>query len=141
MGDFHVWGDEDFDWKSLGEAIDLMHCFMSKWGRIGVDSKEKYGTARLYINWFDGSLYSMVKPGYYYYRWPNWFHVIDYNVIRNISNCTGFTYIFRKYQEKIYSLAYKKAIKRWPSIEEEIVCCADYPELIDSDFCRNRYKG
>ena len=43
---YHVWGDEDFDWEALDKAIDQGTWLMEKLGRIGVHSKEKWGSIR-----------------------------------------------------------------------------------------------
>jgi hypothetical protein len=54
----HYWGDEDFDWASLYAAISEATDIMRVFGRIGVHSKEKYGTARwsvyMKFRWFNG---------------------------------------------------------------------------------------
>jgi len=42
----HYWGDEDFDWKALDEAMYEGATIMRRYGRIWVSTKEKYGTAR-----------------------------------------------------------------------------------------------
>jgi hypothetical protein len=34
-------------------------------------------------------------------------------------------------QEVLYTLIYKLAIKKWPHLKTEIVCAADYPELLE----------
>lgn len=40
---YHYWGDEDFDWNGLGAAINHIHDFCLRWGRLGTHVKEKYG--------------------------------------------------------------------------------------------------
>lgn len=34
------------------------------------------------------------------------------------------------YQRFIYRLAYKQAIKKWPDLKDEILCCADWEEYL-----------
>ena len=45
----HHWGDEDFDWDSLYKAETELRRIMKRYGRIGIHSKEKYGTLRFDI--------------------------------------------------------------------------------------------
>jgi len=35
------------------------------------------------------------------------------------------------YQKFIYRRAYKKAIEKYPAIRENILCAADYPNLLE----------
>jgi len=69
---YHVWGEKDFDWDSLYEAINIGTRMMKRLGRIGVHSKEKYGTARWSLYFFDGTLHSFTHPGYVYNQYPKW---------------------------------------------------------------------
>jgi replicative DNA helicase Mcm len=40
----HNWGDKDFDWKGLDEAITFIETNLVRWGRINVtQAKEKFG--------------------------------------------------------------------------------------------------
>lgn len=45
----HIWGDGFEYFYEVGEAANYIGKFCRKYGRIGVrDTKEKYGTARVY---------------------------------------------------------------------------------------------
>ena len=123
------WSDDTFDWNSLNDAINYMHNYMLKYGRIGVHSKEKYGTARLYISWFY-SLHSLTHPGYVYSQYPKWLWYLDVYYFPIFFRRIGATYLINKWQFYIYAKAYHNAIRKWPHIEKEITCAADYKELI-----------
>lgn len=115
----HYWGDEDFDWKSLYQAENEIVAIL-KLGRIGVHSKEKFGTLRWSIYLFDGSFYSLTHPGYVYIHYPYWLRVIDAErplrwLIKPIQ------YL----QVKLLKYAFNKVCKKYPHIVKEIVCHAD----------------
>lgn len=133
----HLWGEEGFDWEGLGDAIIKMDVYMRRWGRIGVYSKEKYGTARLYITWYYHGLFSLIYPGYIHYGpWENnpfigrYLMWLEFNIFQPLSQMLRLHILIHWWQNKIYNLAYQRAIKRYPHLIEEILCCADYPELI-----------
>lgn len=121
----HDWSDKNFDWKSLNLAIDYMHNYMKKYARIGVHSKEKWGTARLYCYFYEGSLHSLTHPGYVYSQYPNWLWSFDIFYIRPFCQKIGLVKLVQWWQKKIYIKAYKNAVKKWPNIKKEILCCAD----------------
>ena len=126
----HNWGDDSFDWNALNKAIEIIWWWSTKIGRFGGQIKEKYGTLRFYAFFSDGTLYSVCKPGYYYYRWPHQVHKFDLYVIRRITNFLGIRWLITRWQYFIYNLAYQRAIKKYPHIREEILQNADYLELI-----------
>lgn len=126
----HLWGDKDFDWEQLDESIEMVGSFMRFWGRIGVSSKEKYGTARIYVTFWDGSLHGLVYPGYHVCKWPKWLWSFDLNVIGPFIRWTRLAKLAVWYQTKIYGMAYSKGIKRFPKIKVELVINADYEEFI-----------
>ena len=43
----HEWGDKDFDWKALYDAINIIGKRLKHAGIVIFDLKEKYGTARV----------------------------------------------------------------------------------------------
>lgn len=49
----HCWGDEDFDWKALNDAMSLIHK-IGKLGFLSIWMKEKYGTIRYEFTCFWG---------------------------------------------------------------------------------------
>lgn len=126
----HQWGDDRFDWKSLDDAIHLVTSIMWRWGRIGAYGKEKYGTARIGVSFYDGSLHSLLYPGYVASQFPGWLWSWDLWYISKFCRFIRLTRLINWWQTKIYSYAYSRAIKQFPGIAIEIVCCADAPNLI-----------
>lgn len=128
----HRWGDEDFDWESLYHAIEEISSYFTKW-RLGNHSKEKYGTARISIYFFNGSLFELCYPGYVsYWPWKNYSKLLKFDIyyVPIIFRFLGLTKLIRYFQYKVYSRGYNLAIKKYPHIKKEILICADYPELI-----------
>jgi len=126
---YHDWGD---DWPYFGDvslaASEIGH-FCRKWGRINVtQTKEKFGTCRVYLSFGWNQIHSITHPGYYRSQYPKWLWTLD---------CLYFSKIIRlsnkfiiPIQIKIYQLAYKRALQKYPHIREEILVAADYPECL-----------
>ena len=69
----HFWGDEDVDWKGIGDAAEYIGKGLRKWGRINVvQYKEKFGTVRVYCSLGIWSLHELTHPGHCYCRYPAW---------------------------------------------------------------------
>lgn len=99
----HMWGEEGVDWQGIGDAACYIGGFCQRWGRIPVsDMKEKYGTVRVYLYF-----------GFFDWGWKSYLN-----------------WLVVPYQHRIYRLAYKKAIAKWPHLREEILCGADWQELL-----------
>lgn len=103
---------------------------MRFWGRIGVDSKEKFGTARIYVTFWEGTLHGMLYPGYCFSRFPKWLWSFDLLFIGPFLRWIRLQKLVYWYQIKIYSKAYSRAIKRFPKMKIELVVAADYEEFI-----------
>jgi hypothetical protein len=124
----HYWGDGFKYFSEVCQAAEEIETFCRKWGRIGVlQSKEKYGTVRVYCQFGWVQLNELVYPGYHYLQSPKW--LMGLYLPKFISNL-GFIW-----QKFIYTQAYKRALKRYPMIIEEILHCPDYPE-----FLKHLYK-
>jgi hypothetical protein len=121
---YHDWSEQDFDWKSLYSAIDEITDFMKRYGRIGVHSKEKYGTARWSLYFFTGHFHDLTHPGHVYSRYPQWLWVFDvrYRPLRFLQ------FPIQWYQSLITKIAFVKACKKYPHIIKEIL--SDAPEGI-----------
>lgn len=126
----HLWGDEEFDWEQLDESIKMVDSFMYFWGRIGVQSKEKFGCARIYVTFWDGSLHGILYPGYYHSKFPQWLWKLDIHYISRITKWLRLTKLINWYQFKIYGIAYSRAIKAFPKVKIELVIDADAEGLI-----------
>lgn len=123
----HYWGD-DFDWKALGKAINII----SKWchyGRIGCHAKEKYGTARIDVYFWDGSLHSLIYPGYCCSQFPKWLWLFDIDYIQKYMPSFVVKFVHR-IQRCFYTLGYYFAMKKYPHIVDEIAADAQMPEWI-----------
>lgn len=125
----HTWGEEDFDWKGLDEAINFIHNRFRRWRIQVTQSKEKYGTARIYCHLGVYQIHSITHPGYVYSRYPHWLWVLDCRygryVVKYLVN--WWLYPLHKF---IYRDTYKKAVKMYPHLTREILCMADYYELL-----------
>ncbi len=127
----HMWGDNDFDWKALQSSISYIMDFWKKYGRIGSHGKEKYGTFRDHPYMFDGTIQSLIWPGYVRIMGNKWFYFnVDTNIIRKVNNITGITKIVRSYQKFIYNMAVQKMCKKYPHIIDEIVSDLDGYEFV-----------
>ena len=125
----HQWGDEDFDWDSLYNAeTEIVNIL--KYGRIGVHSKEKYGTLRWSLFLCDGTLHSITHPGHMYSRYPNWLRSFDvkYEPLKLIAP------FIRFFQVKIIGYAFTKICHKYPHIRDEIIMDAPR-ELLPPDLC------
>lgn len=123
----HYWRDLDSQGRDIcyrvEEAAEYIGIRLRKWGRINVmQYKEKFGTVRVYCSFGWDDLGSITHPGYYYR--PQWACKLD--SIRYLN------FIIIPIQKSIYRYVYRKALKLWPDLKNEILCCADYPEFLEN---------
>lgn len=130
----HDWSDDRFDWKGLDDAISIIEKRFKR-ARISVfQYKEKYGTARVYMNrlgW--GSLHDFFYPGYCSSQWRKW-----WNSWLWYADCKYGRYLMRlinkivvPWHMRVYRAAYEEAVKAHPHLSVEILIMADYQELIE----------
>lgn len=132
----HFWGDKDFDWKGLNEAIDYISDRLQGLARIGVHSKEKYGTARIRC-YFVNNIHSLTHPGYVWSQYPDWLWKLDCYYGDKILKYTGLGYLIFKWQKYIYVDTYRRAVLKWPHIKDEILCNADQLEWLEEvEICK-----
>ena len=121
----HIWGDEDFDWKALDDAGNYIHKNCRRWARMGIWTKEKYGTLRISTTCAYFSEYDVINhlfyPGYVRYMFPNWFRLYIDWPIGKILRFFGIIGLLQKYQTFILKFFWNKAAKKWPHIAEEIL--------------------
>ena len=123
----HYWGEEDFDWKGLNTAIQFVTDTCYRYGRLGMHSKEKYGTFRDHVYPYDGTLYSLCNPGYMYIRWPKFIYwTIDYRMFRTLSKYSGLTWAILRWQRLVYNYAIQAVCKRYPHLVDELVSDLDH---------------
>lgn len=130
----HLWGDEDFDWEGLNDAINFITRYLRRY-RMGVHSKEKWGRADISVSFGISSLHELIWPGYCFrqwgkhklgdllwradiYFWPRVFAPLNVAVLVPL----------HKYA---YCRAYMLASRRWPHLINEVAGNADFIELLD----------
>lgn len=121
---FHDWSEKTFDWKSLYAAEREAGEIMLKYGRIGVNSKEKYGTIRWDLSFFDGTIHSLTHPGYYYNQFPRCLYnfTMQYKVLFFLTPFLVF------WQKLVAQYAFTVICDKYPHIIKEILC--DAPENV-----------
>lgn len=103
--------------------------FCMKWGRISVtQTKEKYGTVRVYCSIGVWGFHSLIHPGHVYNQWTEWLWRLDLSI--GIIILKPFNPLIIWYQTKIYRLAYKRSVYKYPYLKNAILCCSDYSNLL-----------
>ena len=127
----HDWSDKTFDWDSLDKAIDFIDTNLVRWGRINVvQSKEKFGTARVYCTLGWTQLHSITHPRSAFSRYPQWLWNWDCTYGTKLIPAL-FNWIVIPYHKWLYKTVYYLAYKKYPNLKTEICCMADYRELLD----------
>lgn len=112
-------------------AAEMIGTFLLKWGRVPVrDYKEKYYTVRVYCNlgWYN--FHDIFYPGHTYYKFSKRGILFDSKWGHVILKYTGLQFLSFHYHKFLYRLAYKRALKAFPEIRENILCCADWEEYL-----------
>lgn len=124
--------NKEFELEQI--AVEIGN-FCAKWGRIHISqTKEKYGTCRVYIYFGFYGLHGTLFPknNYKHKYFPQWLWQLDnyvfYKLTTKLTSLLDFVVI--PWQQYIYKLAYKRAIKKYSYYEEAITTCMDYPELL-----------
>ncbi len=126
----HIWGEEGVDWAGIDAAASYIGRYLRKWGRVSVtQTKEKFGTARVYCSFGWYQLHSITHPGYVRSRYPKWLWEIDCLYIAKIlPRLTDWA--VGPYHKWLYRRAYKLALRKWPHLAAEILMGADWTELL-----------
>lgn len=125
----HRWGDEDVDWAGISDAAYWIGAHLRRWGRVNVtDTKEKYGTARVYCNFGWYQFFTITHPGYHFSRYPAWLWKLDCYYGHHLLRLVNWAVI--PLQKILYRYLYKKAVKKWPHLAGEILLGADWSELL-----------
>lgn len=124
----HRWDDEDVDWGGIDSAANYIGDYCYRYGRLGGSTKEKYGTVRYYVHFTQLSLHNLIYPKHHYIQFPKWLIYLDNKVVEPI--LSPLNTLWNKWQLFIYRKSYEGAVKRWPHLRKEILCCADYPEYL-----------
>ncbi len=133
---YHRWGDEDFDWEALNEAMNDIFNFCKKWAYMHIHMKEKYGSIRYeftfsYLVKSYIPLHDILKPGYLYIRYTNneklnnFIFWLDRNMVGPLIRVMRIDALINKYRRWIFDKSIIKTVKKYPHIAEEIL--EDYP--------------
>ena len=125
----HEWGNwTDEGFYDVGAAAREIADFCRRYGRFMGQDKEKFGTARFYA-YIDGrlDLWSLWNGGYFYYRGPRWFWKINCFIANNVTIPFD---LLGRYRVFIYKLAYKRTLRKYPHIHNEIISGMDHPEVL-----------
>ena len=126
----HDWSDPNVDWLGINDAAYYIGHTLRVHGRIQVrDFKEKWGTVRIYCSFGWWLLHDITHPGHAYCRYPKWLWKLDCTYGRYIVQ--PLNYIVIPWQKWMYRKLYKNAIYKWPHLRKEILCCADWPEILE----------
>jgi len=120
---FHIWGDEDFDWEALDAACWYLYKNCKRWSRLGVHTKEKYGTMRVDCYFFVAyePIQELVYPGYAYSQLPKWFRsYIDFPLGKAVQ-FLRLDRPVRWWQRKVIKYFWLRAAKKWSHIKDEIL--------------------
>ena len=127
MHTYGNWPDEYFN--QVDDAADQIGRYMARWGRICVlQTKEKFGTVRVYCHLGFSSFHEVIWPRHcWIHKW--WPYRLDLTLSRRIM--TVVNKIILPYQRFIYRRAYSQAVNKYPHLKNEIMCVADYGELLE----------
>ncbi len=127
----HNWGKENVDWKGIDDAARYIGENLKIWGRVSVmQYKEKFGTVRIYCSLGWNSLLGITHPGWHHYRpYPEWLKTFDIFYLSRIIPII-FNWWVLPYHKWLYRKLYKDMVNKYPHLREEILCCADYYELL-----------
>lgn len=118
----HCWGDEWFNkyGNDLYKAQNFIWDYVKRWSRCNLISKEKYGTIRYEC------LFPPYSRMYLNTRLQRWW--------------VNESWLHRKWARfgwYVCARAIKKAIKKWPHLEEEL-CCDFWAGKFGKE-CENKY--
>lgn len=125
----HYWGEwPDKAFLDVEAAAGEIARFCRRWGRFGGFTKEKFGTARFYASIHNVvDLWELWTGGYVFYKGPKWFWSI---------NCAlRFEAPFNLlmwWRTEVYKMAYRRVLRKYPHIHNEIISGMDYPELLQA---------
>lgn len=121
----HIWGDDDFDWNALDSAIYYMWKNCRRYARLGIWTKEKYGTLRViatcaFFNEY-GAIHHLFYPGHVSYHWPIWFRKYVDRPVSKLLGKLGILSLVQRYQLFVLKHVWLRAAKKWPHIATEIM--------------------
>jgi len=127
---YHQWGEEDCDWAGLDWCVNYLAKNLRRWGRVGVrQTKEKFGSLRCYLSLGWSQLHSITHPGHCFSRYPKWLWSLDIKYGTVIIPFL-FNWFILPYHKWLYRKLYSDCVKRYPHLHDEILCAADFPQLL-----------
>lgn len=124
--------DSYYDFLELLEATEHVAIFIANKGRITIDPSTDFpGDQTLHVEWAT-RLFDLVYTRGYNPKesWvPQFIWSLD-KLLVPIYRLTGLTYLVQKYQEFMYIMAYKDAIKLYPKQREELLKRAERLDLL-----------
>jgi hypothetical protein len=122
---YHDWGDEDFDWAALNAACLYLSKRCRQFARMGIWTKEKYGTLRVSTTCAYFTEYGVINhlfyPRYVRYMFPKWFRQYIDRPLGRALGAIGVIGLLQRYQTATLKYFWKRAAKKWPHISEEIL--------------------
>jgi len=127
MHTYGNWPDKKFN--QVEDAASMIGEFVARWGRIGVmQTKEKFGTVRVYCHFGIDCIHSVIWPRHcWIHKW--WPYRLDLAISKLITPLIN--RVLAPYQIWVYRKAYSQAVNKYPHLKNEIMCCADYGELLE----------
>ena len=120
----HIWGDADFDWEGLNQAMGYIYRYVYHRSGTRVFMKEKYGSIRYGLIFTPGT---SVRRGFRIilplFKRKTRFGPLDY-VLWTWSSCF-LSRLWGRYSTWLLRKAVFKAVKMWPHLEHEILSDAD----------------
>jgi hypothetical protein len=132
------------DLSDIGRAANEIGKYCRKYGFIEVrQTKEKWGSCRVYCSFGVYDLHSLIWSGYHYTQWSRFGSIgkilafLDRKVIEPLIRYSRINRIIIPYQEFIYKMAYKRAMKKYPHIRPNIKHYADHDYLLKNLCTKN----
>jgi len=118
----HIWGDKSFDWDALDEACIYLTKNCRRWARLGVWTKEKYGTMRVTV-WMGmhEPIQTILWPGHCRAYMPRWFRTYVDFPLGDFLRWSRLDKPIYWWQTKVLKFFWKRAAKKWPHITTEIL--------------------
>ncbi len=124
MGKYHDWSEKDFDWNALNDACRYLEVNCRRWARMGIWTKEKYGTMRVSTTcacFGCEPFQNIFYPGHAYSRFPRWFRTYIDFPLGDVLYKLRITKLVQWYQFHVLKFFWNRAAAKWPHIAEEIL--------------------
>lgn len=135
----HEWGDKDFDWDSLYNAERDLRKIL-RFFRIGAHTKEKYGSLRASVYFWDGGLHQLIWPGAVYTQNRFIAYYLDQYLLIPAMKYTGLLWLGLRLHYFGYKIAYAYIMLKYSHIIDELTCNADHYELLlNGEKLKNKF--